>query len=674
MTHTPVLPTHTIWQEQIQAKITRLLDAGRAPFADLSPEKWQELRTRWSSFLEEPFSWLRAQMGKPLEGRLLGETRYPDFRLQKIVFESFPGWQVGLSLFLPMGEGPFVPILCPCGHGAKWLDDHQIAPQVLARHGFAAALFDMPMFGEKERGNDHFIQGYQAQMTGLWSNNYFLVDVVRTADYLQTRPDMDFSSGIGVTGVSGGGFATLFTATIDPRLRAIAPVCSVAPLGGHCIEGLYTGCPENYLFGQARVGLDFDHLLCLAAPIPALVIGGTKDELFRPEQMQKSYDQAKTVYDLLGCGERLALYFEDSPHKYTQTMAEQTAAWMRRWLLRDERALTPLPKIELLSQADLDCGTRDTTLSMLQVIRRKAAELRQSRHPQTDRIGILNGLGIQLPDEPNTLIEEPQPRWGYPHLKKLYLERPQDLPLPVYWAEFPSAPQGLVIGFSDNPHKITSLRQDTGLYALARHVAIADMRGFGELEPPPTDYDLYQWASVDRAIGDLLYLCGESALGQQVKDAVTILEAFSARLPQQMAPLMVYGKGEAALPALLAALLLTGVDTIILDSYLASFELLAMIPAPIWKRYAYPPNILPHFDLPDLIAARREIRFILRNPLDGMGIPLSQEETLKLYGEGSSHVEVYTNCSIRTDPGFDLAGDRLTLSRQLRAWIDRRVG
>jgi len=216
------------WREQVQNRIRALLAA--SPLADpsITVERWRAVKEEWRRFVNKTARALIERDRAPLTVRLVGRHAGAGFRIENLVFESFPGWQVGLNLFLPEGAGPFIPVLCPCGHGPKWASEHQVPPQVLARHGFAAALFDMPMFGEKPRNNYHFIQGPQAEMVGRWSNEFFLLDALRTADYLETRSDITFVHGMGVTGVSGGGMASQFLASIDPRVRALVPVCSVA--------------------------------------------------------------------------------------------------------------------------------------------------------------------------------------------------------------------------------------------------------------------------------------------------------------------------------------------------------------------------------------------------------------------------------------------------------------
>jgi hypothetical protein len=163
---------HLAWREQTQVRVTELLANGRKQLCDISGSEWHNLKTKWQAFIRAQCKSVTQYQGQPLSARMIKETHYDGFRVQNIVFESMPGWQVGLNLFLPVADRPYVPIICPCGHGPKWQDDHQLPPQVLARNGFAVALFDMPMFGEKVHHNDHFIQRSQASMTSLLEHEY----------------------------------------------------------------------------------------------------------------------------------------------------------------------------------------------------------------------------------------------------------------------------------------------------------------------------------------------------------------------------------------------------------------------------------------------------------------------------------------------------------------------
>jgi hypothetical protein len=655
------------WSRQVQARVKTLLAAGRTRLEAADAAAWRTLKAGWRDLVLERAAGLLALDRTPPRAQLLRETAHEGFRLQSLVFESFPGWKVGLNLFLPVGPGPFVPVICPCGHGPKGQADHQVPPQVLARAGFAAALFDMPMFGEKVRGNDHFIQGSQAGMTGTWANLYFLADALRAADLLLSRPDIDSTRGIGVTGVSGGGVAAMYLAVLDPRVRALAPACCTASLGGHVVDGLYTGCPETFVDGQVRAGMDLDHLLCLAAPLPCLVAGARGDTMYRPELVEHSVAQARRVYELEGAAGRISLFLDNGPHAYTPAMAGAVASWFRHWL-RGLPPAEPVGPATLLDPDELDCGTGHETEAMLEANQHAARRLREdraagSRVARGDAVSVEAALTdaaidaacrVRLPG-PDTVTVLPRPAWGHPGLDRLVIRGNDDLDLPVLSCAFPEAPAGTLACFVP-ADKLSPLTQREGFYGVRRRIVSADLRGFGELRPEPSAYDLYSWCSVDRPLADLLILCGECALGEQVRDALRVLAATGGD-----GDLTVYGRGEAALAALFAGLLEPRVTGIALDSFPCSFESIATAESPAWSRWAFVPDVLEHFDLPDLVRGRTDRRFLLHRPCGADAAALTAGEADALYRPLPGHVTLHA--------GLDLPGPASALA----AWLGKET-
>ncbi len=112
-----------------------------------------------------------------------------------------------------------------------------------------------------------------------------------------------------------------------------------------------------------------------------------------------------------------------------------------------------------------------------------------------------------------------------------------------------------------------------------------------------------------------------------------------------------YGRGEAALPALFAGLLHPRVSHIALDSFLCSFESLATGRAPAWRRYQYLPDVLTHFDLPQLFRRRTDKRFLLANPLDADKQRLDEMDALRLYGLDNPHIAVHVEYEPRSTAG-----------------------
>jgi hypothetical protein len=260
-------------------------------------------------------------------------------------------------------------------------------------------------------------------------------------------------------------------------------------------------------------------------------------------------------------------------------------------------------------------------------------------------------------------------------LRRYLLHRDGELSIPVVEAEFPEARPGAIVCFSET-EKTRLLYQNGGLFGLCSQVVTADLRGFGDLVPIPTDYDLYSWCGIDRALSDLVQLGGETVLGQQTSDALRVLEWIDAMQYPGAGHPVIYGRGAAALPALFAALLSAKVKQIILDSFLCSFESLATAPAPLWQRFAYLPGVLQHTDIPELLASRTDKRFLLINPLNEMKQRLDQETALHLYGSDRPHILVKVDDRIENQPGerpgwdFGDAREASYLKLVIQQWLE----
>ncbi len=622
-----------LWREQTQEALRSLLDSRGPRLSTAGAASWRQWKADSALLVKESLACLRSGLPSIVPAATVVSTRsYDGFGVERLTVEAVPGWVVGLDLYLPAGGGPFVPIICPCGHGPKWLADHQVPPQVLARNGFAAALFDMPMFGERSRDNDHFIQGPQSLLTGLPSIFYFLVDLVRVADYLQTRADIDFSRGMGVTGVSGGGVATMFMPHVDDRVKAIAPACCTVPLGNHVVDGLYTGCVENYLGGQAAAGLDLHHLICIAAPIPCLVMAGARDELFREPAVRRAYADIERAYALEGAADRLSLIMDDAPHQYTPRMAGHAVRWFRHWL----RGVPDAPadeRVDLIPESELRCGSDHLTLGMLQMTVRRVTDLASGRAIRCDEAAIRAVLGLAAGSlAADVESVHPPTDWGPLGLHRHVLHPEGDIPVPILEMGYPGAAEGTVLAFGEEG-PLAMLRQKGGLGPLRRRMLAADIRGYGELTPESVDYDVYGWCSVDRAIGDLHYLIGRTAAGAQTMDVLRAIHFACAAGEDGIAPTLV-GQAGAALPVLFAGILDSRVNRIVLDSGLSTFAALATTPQPVWNRYHYIPDVLRSFDIPELMAAHPGKQFLLLSPRDGDAGELSDQAARVLFPKG----------------------------------------
>ena len=159
----------------------------------------------------------------PLTPRVTGVLRRPSHRIEKIVFESRPGFLVTGNLYVPAGRGGKRPgVVGVCGHSnnGKAAEAYQAYAQGLAHQGYVVFLIDPIGQGERLQYPDeqlrsrigvgvreHLYAGNQQFLVGEFLGAWRAWDGIRALDYLLTREEVD-PRHVGVTGNSGGGTMT----------------------------------------------------------------------------------------------------------------------------------------------------------------------------------------------------------------------------------------------------------------------------------------------------------------------------------------------------------------------------------------------------------------------------------------------------------------------------------
>ncbi len=277
----------------------------------------------------------------PLNAQVVGSVNADGYRIEKLIFESLPGYHVTALLYVPdapVGRKPAV--LVACGHAplGKAFSNYQEISARLAKRGYVVLCFDPVGQGERSqfwdaaRGRsrynlvcgEHAILGNLATLAGTSLLRFMVWDGMRAVDYLLTRPDVD-QGRIAVTGTSGGGLQSTWIGALDERVSAILPSCFPTALPMRMANRIFEdpdSDPEQDPAGLVSHGVDHAGLLLLAYPRPLHLSAAVKD--FVPiEGTRRSFREVAALYERFGHRDRIALSEGYHEHRYS---AENQAA------------------------------------------------------------------------------------------------------------------------------------------------------------------------------------------------------------------------------------------------------------------------------------------------------------------------------------------------------------
>src|SRR3954454_4180100 len=278
----------------------------------------------------------------PLNARVTGHIQADGYVIEKIIYESLPGFYVTANLYRPNQPGRYPAVLLQAGHTQEGKAEPQWLAANLALKGFVSLAFDPVGQGEREQTydpqlkapaagwsvNEHIHAGAQAGIAGESLTRYFIWDAKRSIDYLLTRPEVD-PLRIGAAGCSGGGALTTFIGALDTRLKAVIPACFP-----NSFRLLFTGDDphsEMTLPGHLAIGLDTADFVMLSAPTPWLIQASEQD-YFTPPGARMMYEEAKRWYRLYGAEDRIEFFVGPGPHGTPVVSREAVYKWLIRWL------------------------------------------------------------------------------------------------------------------------------------------------------------------------------------------------------------------------------------------------------------------------------------------------------------------------------------------------------
>jgi dienelactone hydrolase len=336
-----------------------------------------------------------------------GQIEAEDYLVEKLVFESFPGYFVPALLYKPKhASGSRPGILSPCGHSPTGKADntYQILHINLAKRGYVILTYDpvgqaeRSQFWDAARGasrfnlgcGEHAVLGNPLFLLGGSLARYRIWDGMRGLDYLASLSDVDPQK-LGCVGVSGGGTLTAYISALDPRVVAAAICCYITTLPrrmNNRIQADPEADPEQDLFGFVGEGIDHAGLLALRAPRPTL-LGAARFDFFPIEGARESFAEARHLYDVAGASERLQWTEAAERHGLTLPLRNAIYGFFDRWLTEqkpviaaEEIAVTPRSTKDLLvcaeGQVNVTFRSRPLLPLALEQFRRRKGRARTS--------------------------------------------------------------------------------------------------------------------------------------------------------------------------------------------------------------------------------------------------------------------------------------------------------
>ncbi len=299
----------------------------------------------------------------PLNAVIHGKIDRGEYTVEKVYFESAPGFFVTGNLYKPAkinGKAPGV--LFAHGH---WKDarlsesgDAELLNEIatgqerfeeggrsrfqsmcvqLARMGCIVWQWDMLSDSDSKQLSDQIVHRFAKQRPemnttenwGLYSPQaeahlqsimgLQTLNAIRSLDFLLSLPEVD-ADRIAMTGASGGGTQTFILSAIDPRVKLSFPAVMVS-------TAMQGGCTcENACLLRVNTGnVEFAGLF---APKP---LGMTTANDWTKEMSTKGFPELKELYKFLGAPNNVMLHRgEHFPHNYNAVSRSAFYGWVNK--------------------------------------------------------------------------------------------------------------------------------------------------------------------------------------------------------------------------------------------------------------------------------------------------------------------------------------------------------
>jgi dienelactone hydrolase len=589
----------------------------------------------------------------PLNAKVTGKLERDAYTIEKVIFESRPGFYVTANLYVPKAaKSRKLPgVVGSCGHSTNGKAEpaYQSFCQGLARmgDGYIVLIFDPIGQGERlqyehvEKPHrpgvgvgEHLLAGNQQFLVGEFFGSWRAWDGIRALDYLLSRPEVD-PKHVGITGNSGGGTMTTCLCGVESRWTMAAPSCFVTTFRRNLENELPQDteqCPPRAI----ALGLDHCDFLAAMAPKPVIVLAKEKD-YFDARGSEETYRRLKHIYKLLGAEENVGLFIGPTGHGYTIENREAMYQWFNKATgISDAKTE---PKLTIEKDEDLFAAPKGKVSELKsQTVFSFTAE--KSKRFAAKRMPLV-GNPLQLNLE--TALRLPRLE-GVPDYRILRPAGGRKYPkanATTYVIETEKPAVAVVYRLSEQAHLSRPPKDESGaILYVSHHSADAelrdepliaelvkaepkaafyacDVRGIGESRPDTcgtnqflTPYGNDYFYAIHGLMLDRPYV------GQKTFDVLRVL-AWLKDIGHKEVHLI--AKGWGALPATFAAILSELVTRVTLKNALTNYANVAQSETYTWPLSSFVPGVLQWFDLQDCYKALEAKKLKQIEPLNATG-------------------------------------------------------
>ncbi|MGO8747804.1 MAG: alpha/beta hydrolase family protein [Thermoguttaceae bacterium] len=321
----------------------------------------------------------------------------PGYRIKKLRFEALPGMWIPALLYEPEKLSGKVPVILNVnghvGPPGKSVAYKQIRCINQAKRGMLA--LNVEWLGMGQLGGPGFQHGCmnQLDLCGTSGVAPFYLSMKRSLDLLLSLPNVD-PNRVAVTGLSGGGWQTIFISALDPRVTLANPVAGYSSVLTRIQYLTDLGDSEQAPCDLASLA-DYTHLTAMRAPRPTLLTKNAKDDccFAAGHSLAPLMEAARPIFALYGRQDALRSHVNDNPgtHNYESDNRQAFYRMLGDFFYPHSKDFDPKEiacQSEVKSQKELDVALPATNEDFHSLALRLSKELPRQADPPRDEAGL----------------------------------------------------------------------------------------------------------------------------------------------------------------------------------------------------------------------------------------------------------------------------------------------